>query len=133
MSGYGPHYSRGPVTVLPFASVARIATPTAVVLSNPGNFNACLILVSVTADPAAASVVFNFDIWNDKPGAGTYVEVLDSAAVTSVSENVYYLGAPAEVTDLATVFPPTKKIRIRPVHADTDSMTYSVSVHWFRR
>jgi hypothetical protein len=133
MSGYGPHYSLGPMTVLPFASMARTATPTAVTVSNPGNFNACLIFVSVTADPANASVVFNFDTWNGKPSTGTFVEVLDSAAVTGVSENVYYLGAPAEVTDLATVFPPTKKIRIRPVHADADSMTYSVSVYWFRR
>jgi hypothetical protein len=120
-------------TVSAFSSAARTATPTAVTVSNPGSFNACLIMVSVTDSAATPSVVFNFDVWNDKPSTGTYVEVLDSAAVTAASENIYMLGSPAEVTDLATVFPPTKKIRIRPVHADSDSITYSVSVHWFRR
>jgi hypothetical protein len=130
MSGYGPNYSQGEYDVEAFSSAARTATPTAKEIPNTGNFNACLIFVSCTVDPAAASTVWNFDIYNRK--ANTWVEVLDSAAVASVSENVYMLGAAAEVTDIATVIPPSSKIRIRPVHADADSITYSASVRWLR-
>jgi hypothetical protein len=130
MSGYGPNYSQAPYTREVYASVARTATPTAVEVVNDGQFNACYIFVSVTAAAATPSVVFNFEIYNRK--GDSYVEVLDSAAVTGISENVYFLGAGAEVADLATVFVPSDKIRISPVHADADSITYSVAVRWLR-
>jgi hypothetical protein len=122
-------YDLAPYQVLSYPLLARIATPTAVEHVNKGNFNAVQIFVSVTADPASASVVFNFDTWNSK--TNTWVEVLESAAVNGVSENVYQIGGVgAAVTNIATVVHPGRKIRIRPVHADTDSFTYSVTTSW---
>jgi hypothetical protein len=112
-----------------FPLINRIATPTAVELVNFGGYNACQIFVSVTVDTGTDSVVYNFDTWN--PATGTWVELLDSAAVSGVSENIYQIGGVgADVADLATVFHPGRKIRIRPVHTGTDGFTYSVTVSW---
>lgn len=129
-NGDGPSYSMAPNSVVAYTAISRTADPTAVVLYNQGNFNACLIFVSATAASLTPSIVFNFDIYNDK--GNTYVEVLDSAAVTGISENIYALGVKDESVDLRTTYPPTKRIRIRPVHGDTDPITYQVSVYWFR-
>lgn len=118
-----------PHEITAFASAARTATPTAVAVANTYNHPRCLIFVDVTADPAAASVVFNFDV-ECQNATNDWYEVLDSAAVTATGQTVYALGVGAEVTDLATVYPPGRRIRIRPVHADADSITYSVHVLW---
>lgn len=130
MSGSSPLYAMAHNSVVAFSATARTSTPTSVVVPNQGNFNACLIFVSTTAVTASPSVVFNFDVYNDK--GNTYVEVLDGAAVATVSEAVYALGAKDESSDLRSTIPPTKKIRIRPVHGNADSITYQVSVFWYR-
>jgi hypothetical protein len=115
--------------VQPFASINRIATPTSVALVNFGGYNACQIFVSLTVDAGTDSVIFNFDTYN--PATETWVELLDSAAVNSVSENIYQIGGVgADVADLATVFHPGRRIRIRPVHTGTDGLTYQVTLSW---
>lgn len=127
----GPWWQQNPYSVQPLVSAARTATPTSVTVANSGSFNCCQILVSCTAATASPSVVFNFDVKNQK--TGTYVEVLDGAAVTGISENIYQIGGVgSESTDLFTSFHPGAAIRVRPVHANTDSITYSVSVQWLR-
>jgi hypothetical protein len=115
-----------PHEVVAYASAARTATPTAVELANTYNHPRALIFIECTADPAAASVVFN--ISTECNGADDYFEVIDSAAVTGVGKTCMMLGAGAEVSDLATVFPPGRRIQIAPVHADSDSITYEVYV-----
>jgi hypothetical protein len=120
---------RAPYQVVSYESTSRTATPTAVTHVNSGNFNAVQIFVSCTVDGAAASIVFNFDTWNSK--TNTWVEVLESAAVADVGETVYQIGGVgAAVTNVATVVHPGRKIRIRPVHADADAITYSVTTSW---
>jgi hypothetical protein len=112
-----------------FPAINRIASPTATTHVNYGGYNACQIFVSLTVDVGTDSVVFNFDTWN--PATDTWVELLDSAAVSGVSENIYQIGGVgADVADLATVFHPGRKIRIRPVHTGTDGLTYQVTLSW---
>lgn len=121
-----------PYAVEALPAVSRIATPTAVVVPNKGNFPIAQIYVSCTAAAGASeSVVFNFDVLNKK--TGTYAEVLDSDAVIAVSENLYQIGGVgSDSSDLFTSFHPGAGIRVRPVHANTDAITYQVTVQWLR-
>lgn len=122
---------QAPYAITAFESEARTADPTAVVIENRGNFPVAQIFVSATAATSTPSVVFNIDVQN--PVTGTYVEVLDSAAVTGISENVYQIGGTgSESSDLFTGVHPGRALRIRPVHADSDSITYSVVVSFLR-
>lgn len=107
-----------------FASAARTATPTAVDI-DMSRHSGVILLVDVTADPASASVVFNFDGYD--PIADASWTLLDSAAVASVSHNVYDIwpGATAAANVAANKYVPGT-LRITPVHADADSITYSV-------
>ncbi len=110
-----------------FASGARTASPDPVIVPTEGAAGV-YIVVEVTADPASASVVFNFDLYD--PPSETDVTILDSAAVNSVSSNIYKISpaltASANLTSDEHV-PPL--LKISPVHADSDSITYSVGVH----
>jgi hypothetical protein len=115
-----------PHEVVAFASAARTATPTAVAVANTYNHPRALIFIDCTDSADTPSVVFN--ILTECVGADDYFEIIDSAAVTGAAETVMALGVGAEVTDLATVFPPGRRIQIAPVHADADSITYSVHV-----
>lgn len=118
-----------PTQIDVFPTLSRIATPTAVVADNAGDYNACQIFVSVTVDGAAASVVFNFDTYNRR--SGTWVEILESAAVADVVEKVYQIGGVGTaVANVSTALHPGSRIRIRPVHADTDAITYQVTLAW---
>lgn len=110
-----------------YASAARTATPTEVEVANTYNHPRALVFVDVTADPAAASVVFNID--TECHGAtNNWFEIFDSAAVTATGQYVYAIGAGGETADLQTSYPVGRRLRFRPVHADADSMTYSVHV-----
>lgn len=117
---YPPH------EVVAYASAARTADPADKDIANTYNHPRALIFIDCTASSATPSVVFNILV--ECQGANDYFEVIDSAAVTGAGNTVMMLGAGAEVTDLATVFPPGRRIRIDPVHADADSITYSVHV-----
>jgi hypothetical protein len=108
-----------------FASAARTATPTGVVFYT-GNAPALYVIVEVTAAADTPSVVFNIDLWD--PVSGTGVTLLDSAAVTAVSSNIYKISpALAASANLIAQEHVPPHVKISPVHADTDSITYSVS------
>jgi hypothetical protein len=129
--GNGPNFGSGPWSVIAIPSAAYTADPDPVTVENIGNFPIAQIFVSCTDSAATPSVVFNIDTEN--PKTGTFVELLDSAAVTGASENVYQIGgAGSESADLFSSLHPGRALRIRPVHADSDSITYSVVVSWLR-
>ncbi len=114
----------------PFPLTARTATPTAVDLSTKGAAG-CIIYIDVTADPSSASVTFNFDGY-DVLGDETWT-LLDSAAVVGVGFTVYRIWPGATVTANVGAnewLPDT--LRIAPIHVDSDSITYSVTVVWLR-
>ncbi len=112
-----------------YASAARTATSTVDVIVE--NAQGLIIVIDVTLDAAAASVVFNIDGLDVLTG-NTWT-LLDSAAITAVGTTVLrispHLTASAN-TIAKDIIPPV--IRVNPVHADGDAMTYSVTVHQIR-
>lgn len=83
------------------------------------------VVIDVTADPAAASVVFT--IQGKDPVSGKYFDILSSAAVTATGTTVLtvYPGVTASTNVAASdVLPRTW--RVKAVAADADSLTYSV-------
>ena len=113
----------------PFPSLARTATSTVDVIVE--NATSLVLVIDVTVDDALASVVFNIDGLDVLSGS-TWT-LLDSAAVTAVGTTVLrispHLAASAN-TIAKDIIPPV--IRVNPVHADGDAMTYSVTVHQIR-
>ncbi len=110
-----------------YASAARVATPTAVEL-DMGTARSLILVVDCTADPALASVVFNVD--GVDPTSGTAWTILDSTAVDGTGTTILLIGpemtasAGAKARDVVPSI-----VRVTPVHADADSITYSVAAH----
>ncbi len=110
-----------------YASAARVATPTAVEL-DMGTAHSLILVIDCTADPALASVVFNVD--GVDPSSGTAWTILDSTAVDGTGTTILRIGpemtasAGAKARDVVPSI-----VRVTPVHADADSITYSVAAH----
>jgi hypothetical protein len=113
------------ITVYP--SAVRVATPTAVEL-DMSTARSLILVVDCTAYPAAASVVFNVDGVDFL--SGTAWTILDSTAVTATGTTILRIGPEMTVSAGATARDVVPAIvRVTPVHADADSITYSVSAH----
>lgn len=112
-----------------FASAARTASPTAVVVPIAPDAHTLEVAIHVSAFALTPSVVFNIDF---PDGEGGWVSRLASAAVTGTGDPALRIGL--SVANTANVSLPAalpSAVRIRPVHGDTDSITYSVS-YWMR-
>lgn len=112
--------------VMAFPSAARTASPTDAIIDT--RFYAGVsVLINVTAIVSTPSVVFN--IKGRDPSTGTEWLILASAAVTAVS-NVQLDIFPGtdETANLSENAYLPMEIVIDPVHADADSITYSVGV-----
>ena len=113
-----------------YASAARTATPTAVVV-NTNRVKGVQVVIDVTVDPAAASVVFTLETVDSL--SGKFVPILTSAAIAAVGTTVLTIGqgvtAVANVSSGQVV---PENLRIKATHADADSITYSVSAHLIR-
>lgn len=108
-----------------YASAARTASPTAEIIAT-GDAPAVYFIVEVTAVTATPSVVFNFELHD--PETDTDVTLLASAAVTGVSSNIYKISPAltASANLIAQEHVP-QFVKVRPVHADADSITYQVT------
>jgi hypothetical protein len=106
-----------------FASAARTATPTAAQFSNKGQ--SLEVVIDVTAVTATPSVVFNLE--RQDQASSKWFLILASAAIVGVGTTVlkvspHLTGAANSIAkDLAS-----GNMRVRPVHGDADSITYSV-------
>lgn len=112
-----------------FASAARTATPTSVVVPIQPDATAIELVITCSAVTDTPSVVFNIDF---PDGGGDWVSVLASAAVTAAGTSRMRIGL--SVASTANVSIPAalpSAVRVRPVHADADSITYSVA-YWQR-
>lgn len=109
-----------------FASGARIATPDPAMIQVKGQ-RGCIVVIDATAISATPSVVFNIE--GRDPASSKWVSLLASAAVTAVSTTTLrvYPGLTAAANLVASDVLP-EMIRIRPVHGDADSITYTVGV-----
>ena len=107
-----------------FPSAARTATPTAVEIDIADDVETMELLIDATAISLTPSVVFTIDVMTD---TGAYVALLSSAAVVAVSTARLVVGpgvVAAANQAIQAVLP--KRIRVRAVHGDADSITYSV-------
>jgi len=113
-----------------FASTPRTVAPTDFATTNY-YATALKIFINVTAISATPSVTFHIDMRD--PVSGGYVTVLSSAAIVATTAapvilQVHPLMTP--VTNLVAQYMVTAQIRIRAVHGDTDSITYSVGIEY---
>ncbi len=112
-----------------FASAARTATPTPFTANDGGHPRVGgQFTINVTAIGAAPSVVFNIEGLD--PVSGVYYPILTSAAITATGTTVLrvYPGA-ANTANLSVsdYIPP--QWRVRPVHGNSDSITYSMTAN----
>ena len=106
------------------SSAARTATISSSDITNLSGRGIHVVL-DVTVDPAAASVVLTIE--GKDPASGKYYTILTSAAVNSVSTNIYRVHPNlTPVTNLIVNDIIPKTFRITVTHADADSFTYSV-------
>lgn len=105
-------------------SAARTATVSSADIANLSGCGITVVL-DVTAKGTAPSITLK--IQQKDPASGKYIDLLTSAAVTTVSTNTYRvypgLTAAANVTVNGVV---GKTFRITMTHSNTDSITYSV-------
>ena len=107
-----------------FPSAARTATPTAGDFYNPSG-NGLYVRINATAAAATPSVVFTIQGYD--PAAGAWYTILDSAAVTGISTVILRVhpALTASANLIAKDLVPLRW-RVNAVHADADSITYSV-------
>lgn len=110
-----------------YASAARTASPADAVFVNYG-YLGVMIVIDVTAVTATPSVVFNIEGVDSL--SGKVWTLLASAAITGTGTTVLEVhpGITASTNVRAKGAVP-RNWQINPVHADADSITYSVAVH----
>ena len=108
-----------------FASEARTATP------NPAMFSLASRAVEVVVDITAivATPLITVNIERQDPASGKWVLLLASAALAAVATT--RLRVSPHLTAAANLVAqdhPSGNLRVRPVHGDADSATYSIGV-----
>jgi hypothetical protein len=110
-----------------YASAARTATPTAVVV-NAGRSKELRIVIDVTAVSATPSVVFTVDMIDST--SGKFPNIITSAAITATGTTVLTVALGVTVAaNVAVSAPLPQNFRVVATHADADSITYSVTAH----
>lgn len=114
-------------TIVVYASAARTASPTPLEFVNKTN-RGVHVYIDVTASADTPSVVFN--IQGKDAISGDWYTLLASAAITGVSTTL--LRVEPAVTDDANLVEGAqlpRNWRVQAVHADADSITYSVGAN----
>jgi len=113
-----------------YASAARTATPTAVVLST-NRIRALRLVIDATAASATPSVVVTVDTRDET--SGKWVNLLTSVAITAIGTTVLNIGpALTAATNVAANAYLGDSVRVTCTHADADSITYSVGAGLIR-
>jgi hypothetical protein len=101
-----------------YASAARTATPTAVIV-NARNYTKLRLVLDATAVTSTPSVTVTVEVQD--AASGKYVTLLTSAAIATVSTNT-----------LTLVEGLTGNVRITSTHGNANSITYTLGAHWTR-
>jgi len=107
-----------------FASAARTATVSCDDITNLGG-KGIVVILDVTASAATPSITLK--VQGKDPVSEEYYDILESAAVTGTSTNVYRVHPDLTASPnliAKDVIP--KTFRITMTHSDADSITYSV-------
>ena len=108
-----------------FPSVARTADSNSDDIDNTENYTSAVIVIDVTLDPGTASVVFTVE--GKDLLSGKYYEILEAAAIASVSTTILHIGDGTADDDNIAVGTRLPRVwRINVDHAATESMTYSI-------
>jgi hypothetical protein len=102
----------------PYASAARTATPTAVVI-NARNYTKLRLVMDATAVTSTPSVTVTVEVFDT--ASGKWCTLLTSSAIATVSTNI-----------LTLVEGLTGQVRITCTHGNANSITYSLGAHWTR-
>ena len=112
------------------ASAARTATVNSDRFRNV-LFNGIHVIVDVTAYPAAASIEVHIQAQDQT--SGDWYDLLVSSAITATGTTVLKVGpgiTPSPNAAANDMLP--ENIRVRVVHTDADSITYSVGSNLMR-
>lgn len=114
-----------PTHVTVFASAARTATAASSVIVNQSGYRGLHLIIDATATADTPSVVFTIQGYS--PLGDDYYTILASAAITATGTTVLrvYPGLTAAANTVANDVLP-ELWRVNAVHADGDSITYSV-------
>lgn len=107
-----------------FPSAARTATPTPFEFDVQPDVQYLSLVIAVSAVTSTPSTTFNVEAQDD---LGTWYVMLVSAAIVGVGTTVLLLGP--DVTTAANVAAQVvlpQRVRIRPVHGNANSQTYTV-------
>lgn len=118
--------ARQPEQVTVFASAARTATVASSTYANQQGHRGIQVVIDVTASADTPSVVFT--VQGFSPLGEDYYTILASAAITGAGTTVLrvYPGLTAANNVVANDVLPAQW-RVNAVHADADSITYSVN------
>lgn len=110
-----------------YSSAARTATPAAVEV-NTRRFKTLVLVLDVTAIVTAPSITVAIDRKDNL--SGKYINILTSAAITTVSTNTLRVGTGLPATaNVSANEPLANVLRITVTHANGNSITYSCSAH----
>lgn len=114
-----------------YASAARTATPTAFQFAVPQGTRALRIVLDATAVTATPAVTTTIDTLDST--SGKWINLLTSAAVATVTTNVYTIGAGiTAAANVSAAMALGDQIRVTCTHGDADSITYSVGATLIR-
>ncbi len=118
--------ARQPEQITVLASAARTATTNSATFANQQGHRGLHLIIDVTAAADTPSVVFTLQ--GHSPLGDDYYTILASAAVTGAGTSVLrvYPGL-AAATNVAVSDCLPGSWRVAAVHADSDSITYSVA------
>jgi hypothetical protein len=114
------------------ASAARTATPTAIDVINSPRHRGMILSVDSTAVTSTPSVTPTIGVID---GNGDVVAIWTAAAAISTATNTIYALYPAilngNFTEVDGIMLP-ESFRMTFTHGNSDSITYSVVIHWLR-
>ena len=114
-----------------FASAARTATSASAEFGIPAGTVGLTARIDVSAIAATPSVVFTIQGWDQaaESGVGEWFDILSSAAIVATGTTT--LKVDPRITAAANAVAQhglVPRMRVNAVHADADSITYSVTV-----
>ncbi|HZN70140.1 MAG TPA: hypothetical protein VFC00_00420 [Micromonosporaceae bacterium] len=110
-----------------YASAARTATPTAVVV-NVGRAKELRLVMDITAVTATPALTITVDGIDST--SGKFFNIITSAALATVATTVLTVALGVTVAaNVAVSAPLPQTVRITVTHGDADSATYSLTAH----
>lgn len=110
-----------------YSSAARTATPTAVEI-NTRRFKTLVVVLDATVH--AVSAALTITVARKDNASGKYIDILQSASITTVSTNTIRVGLGLPATaNVSANEPLPNVVRVTITHGNANAVTYTVSAH----